>query len=466
MRDETEASQSLVSQDARALEARTMVHHSPPDADTGGLEPLTPSPVATIRADQSSVQEGVTNGGVPLNLATPGPRGGKMGQVRILDYPPHQTPATKTPGRALNGNMISLARGSKSVRMVEPVKVPDRHLHGEQYPLLEISELGQTAVTTGDLNNLLDTDQTVETSMMILDRNHSSSTNESKTITPGSCVVSPQLPDTTVRKSKINTQDIYKLYHHYYSHTEDNSSRAASKDSLTVVARQYYPKHGHSEASPQLMMAPGDRDKFVTSRGDQLSPAPIMETHCNKIQTRRSVSSPHIAITGHDQFVTDRKTLPPVNDLSHEQSSFGFQTSAEVHHQESNPPNPNQPSSNVFQFNHEFDPGEPHVEVWSTNSPAARYHQTSGSKQTPSKIPIRTSNEKSKETPSKMISPTNSSVTSSGKKPTSASKIPRLNSKPLLPPKPKPRNISPREKEIPERSNKNLVNSLKMMSKS
>ena len=76
------------------------------------------------------------------------------------------------------------------------------------FSVLETSDQGNTIVTTGDLNDLVSIDQTNDDSSRILDRNYSSSTNDSKTITPGSCVASPPL------KSNLKTQDIYKLYDH------------------------------------------------------------------------------------------------------------------------------------------------------------------------------------------------------------------------------------------------------------
>ena len=61
------------------------------------------------------------------------------------------------------------------------------------FSVLETSDQGNTIVTTGDLNDLVSIDQTNDDSFRILDRNYSSSTNDSKIITPGSCVTSPPI---------------------------------------------------------------------------------------------------------------------------------------------------------------------------------------------------------------------------------------------------------------------------------
>ena len=105
---------------------------SPPDVGDQRLEPLTPSPVVLsqqpyIRYDglrylyflnltgthscspaQSSVQEGVS-----LELSTPQPS--ELQQVRVVDFPVHQTPRTKTPGHASRGRKSSLkiSRGTE-----------------------------------------------------------------------------------------------------------------------------------------------------------------------------------------------------------------------------------------------------------------------------------------------------------------------------------------------------------------
>ena len=86
------------------------------------------------------------------------------------------------------------------------------------FSVLETSDQGNTIVTTGDLNDLVSIDQTNHDFSRILNRNYSSSTNDSKTITPGSCVASPPL------KSNLQTQDIYKLYDHYYPNIEEKEN--------------------------------------------------------------------------------------------------------------------------------------------------------------------------------------------------------------------------------------------------
>ena len=89
---------------------------SPPD--TGhhqqGMEMLTPSPVSmiTFTAERSLVQDGHR-----LPQVTPQP--GKLHQVRMMNYPVHQTPCTRTPGQAARGRKSSLkkSRGGKESKI-------------------------------------------------------------------------------------------------------------------------------------------------------------------------------------------------------------------------------------------------------------------------------------------------------------------------------------------------------------
>ena len=84
---------------------------------------------------------------------------------------------------------------------------------GHPYSVLESSEITQTIVTTRDINELVRVDQTNgnEDSSRILGRNYSSSTNESKLITPGSCVASPRFKSNLEMRSLLKTK-IYILF--------------------------------------------------------------------------------------------------------------------------------------------------------------------------------------------------------------------------------------------------------------
>ena len=117
---------------------------------------------------------------------------------------------------------------------------------------------------------------------------------------------------------------------------------------------------------------------YVTNRGEELSPVADIRTHCNKIQGRRSVSSPQIVISQHDQHVTDRRTI----------SQFNHSEENIFNNQEGQP----QPSTSpgVFTFNENFDPSKPNTMV-SEKSPIARYHRKRSdlSVITPSRIPIK-----------------------------------------------------------------------------
>ena len=122
-----ERRQSQVSEEARALEtqALSLVQASPPDQASPGLEPLTPSPVTTV----------ARGGG-----------GNKLGQVKMVNFPAHQTPCVRTPANALRRRRSALkAAGEPSsertVTVVQP-EVNQRSAHsGGQYAVLEVSHM-------------------------------------------------------------------------------------------------------------------------------------------------------------------------------------------------------------------------------------------------------------------------------------------------------------------------------------
>ena len=288
----------------------------------------------------------------------------------------------------------------KTVTLVQPQRYPERASQ-QCYPLLEASELGQTIVTTGDVPDLLDIEGTGE-SLMILDRNYSSS-NDSKTVTPGSYVPTPP------GKANINTQEVYDMLGHYYPDFNQKRNRYSG------------------EGSPALV--PPGQDIFVTSRGQELSPAAVMETHCNKIQVRKSFSSPQIVIGDHDQFVTDRLAAGDQSANSQDRDPL-FSNQVDLHHLQLEP----KTSPYIFTFDKNYDHSLPNLVDNQSRSPVANYIRRGGSNVTPTKIPIKTTY--IVKTPTN--NPTESDRTQmSSEKKLSGSKIPRPDSsgKKILPPR-------------------------------
>ena len=334
-----------------------------------------------------------------------------------------------------------LGEKQKTVTVVQPQMVRPDHRHeqgaagGACYTILEASDMAGTIMTTGDLQDLIDTEDTQLSNVNILSRNYSasrnvsSSTNETKTMTPGSVQESP-----CPVKSNLKSQDLVKLYDKYGIHS----------------AKKPRPERGGADDESPMLVVPGG-EQFVTRRGQVLSPAADMVTHCNKIQTRRSVSSPQIVITNHDQYVTDRRTVDVSDNI---ETSF-------IQNQDSHQQHVTNTSPYVFTFDTNFDPGRPKL-MLSDKSPLARYNSRRGESVTPCKIPIK--NTYIVTTPlsdySMCYDPTSSEKKSRIPRPESAKKI--------LPPKPPRTNDTNKDFNNWENMNngKNLVNSLKMQNKS
>ena len=350
-----------MTEEARTLEtqALSLVQSSPPDQASPGMEPLTPSPV--------------TVGGRPGNY---------LGQVKMVNFPAHQTPNVRTPGNALRRRRSALKQpgqtsSERTVTVVEP-EINQRSAHGGgQYAVLEASNMQGSDLTTGDLRDLVDSVQDQEDgSSPLLGRNYSNSTNDTKTITPGS-VCSPN----------IDTPQIEKMIARY-KEQDRRKQEEASGVSFETESR--------TRETDQA------RSSYISYRGEELSPA--IPSQLGKVNVRGSVSSPNIVISGHDHYVTDRRTL-----------------------QQENSPNPSFDDGNgVFRFDNRFNPGQPHL------FEKPRNYQVSKSVLTPSpsKIPVSQTFmiDKTPATAGKMNG--EKTPSSSGKK--SASKIPR----PLPPPPP------------------------------
>ena len=168
MREQRQSQVTQVSNEARALEtqALSLVQSSPPDQASPGLEPLTPSPVS---------------------------------QVKLVNFPAHQTPCVNTPANALKRRRSALKQpgrsggssGKRTVTVIQPYR------QGEEVgniPELEVSDMAGSNITTGDLVNLVDSVQ----ESLLGDRNHSNSTNDTNNSTRISSSSSPDSNNSNV----------------------------------------------------------------------------------------------------------------------------------------------------------------------------------------------------------------------------------------------------------------------------
>ena len=320
-----EKRQSQVGEEARALEtqALSLVQASPPDQASPGLEPLTPSPVTFV-----------TGGG-----------GNNLGQVKMVNYPAHQTPCVKTPANALRRRRSALkaagepASSARTVTLVQP-ELNQRSAHsGGQYAVLEVSQMQGSDLTTGDLRDLVDysaVQDLEDGSSPILGRNLSASTNDTKTITPGS-VCSPNM---------VDTPHIERMVAQYQEQDRRKLQEAAGVSFDP-------PSRGRESRETQQ-----SKPSYISYRGQDLSPAILPQScHQGKVNVRGSVSSPNIVITGHDQFVTDRRTFSPAPCFDERNTGT------------------------VFRFDDRFNPGQPHLLEKPRNSEVIK-------STTPSKIPV------------------------------------------------------------------------------
>ena len=131
----------------------------------------------------------------------------------------------------------------------------NNHLSSDHFKsALDVSDLDNIKVTTGDILDHVTCDQLHDESYRILVTNANSSSNDSKTIIPGFKITSPN------PKSNLTTQDIDRLYKYYCTESRRKEPGANFKKKRRIES--------HSPA----MVAPGS-DIFVTNRGEELSPA-------------------------------------------------------------------------------------------------------------------------------------------------------------------------------------------------
>ena len=276
MREQRQSQVTQVSSEARALEtqALSLVQSSPPDQASPGLEPLTPSPVSPVISPQ-------------------------LGQVKQLNFPAHQTPCANTPANAIKRRRSALKQpgrsggssGKRTVTVIQPYR------QGEEVgniPELEVSDMAGSNITTGDLVNLVDSVQ----ESLLGDRNHSNSTNDTKTITPGS-----------VFSSNIDTPEIMKMAEGY---KEQDRRRRQEEEEQSFAT---------SSVTPEPALAKPDH---ISNRREETSPYLAIASHQENVSMRGTESSPNIAISGHDQHVTSRTSVLPEDDQSPNPNHFMF----------------------------------------------------------------------------------------------------------------------------------------------
>jgi len=313
---------SGIAEDARALETRALssVQASPPEVTTPGLEHITPSPVLDSnqqverrrgRREQDQVLQSDT---IPS----------KLQQVRMVNFTSCHPPFAKTPGNALRPKRSSL-KGSVTVegRTVTSMQPSQLFLAGHDrshdQPLLDASEMCRTTITTGDLKDLCENTEEVETSLTtpysaIL---HTATPSSGKTITPGS-----QNPSTSGIQCQGNPSPLTSL----------NSTLTPTNHSLLAQLDQNLDHYTGKEPPIHLTVLGKGQDSEVVDK--------------RSLQT-----SPNLAIIEFENNVTDRRSLaggtaplPATSEL--------YITKREEEH--------NTSPANVFLFNKSFDPAVPH----------------------------------------------------------------------------------------------------------
>merc|ERR1719318_1252555 len=153
-------------------------------------------------------------------------------------------------------------QGQRSVSTLQPSQLfLAGHNKKSDQPLLDVSEMGRTAITTGDLKDLCEDTAQTETSF----------TNPNQAIlTPASC--SPRTPAAV---SSL-----------------DNPSPLTSLNSTLTHSNQYL---GPQLEQYQLIEQPA---KFVTDRRTDPSPHLAITEYENRVNTRNKEMSPKIVIDG------------------------------------------------------------------------------------------------------------------------------------------------------------------------
>jgi len=310
---------SGIADDARALETRALssVQASPPEVTTPGLEHITPSPVLDSNQQLERRKERREQNQVPQSDTIPS----KLQQVRMVNFTSCRPPHAKTPGNALKPKRSSL-KGSVTVegRTVTSMQPSQLFLAGHDrshdQPLLDASEMCRTTITTGDLKDLCENTEEVETSLTtpysaIL---HTATPSSGKTITPGS-----HNPSTSATQCQGNPSPLTSL----------NSTLTPTNHSLLAQLDQNLGHYAGKE--PPIHLTVGMvKDGGVVDKRE---------------------TSPNLAIIEFENNVTDRRSLaggtaplPATSEL--------YITRREEEH--------NTSPANVFLFNKSFDPAVPH----------------------------------------------------------------------------------------------------------
>jgi len=364
-----------ITNDARGLETRALssVQASPPEVTTPGLEPLTPSPVLSgnnqlewRRGRRVQVaDEPVVRQCVSFQHSVPEPS--KLQQVRMVNFPSFQTPCAKTPGNALKTKRSSLkgsSYGQKSVSTLQPSQLfLAGHDRESDQPLLDVSEMCSTAITTGDLRDLCEDTAEAETSLShpykdilsiatspgaALTPSPGATLTPAASITPASLTLRTPAPHSMSNPSPLTSLGSTLTPNKQYILSQlELREQAQYPDQLVTDRRTEPSSHPtNSECEERGSIRKQDVSLQIVQAGQDI-----------KVMDRRSLTSPHLAITGNEKNVTDRRSLVkgvggtaplPIT------SSDILVTRRMKQHSTS--------PANVFVFNKNFDPAQPHQE--------------------------------------------------------------------------------------------------------
>merc|ERR1719318_362353 len=256
-------------------------------------------------------------------------------------------------------------QGHRSVSTLQPSQLfLAGHDKQSDQPLLDVSEMGRTAITTGDLQDLCEDTAHTETSFTksnqailtpatvspgaALTPSPGVTLTPAATITPASC--SPRTPAPV--SSLGNPSPLTSL----------NSTLTQSNQYLGSQLEQYqvtqqpakFVTDRRTDPSPHLAI--NEYENRVSTRNREMSPNIVIDGQDARVMDRRSLSSPHLAITDHEKNVTDRRSLAGGGTAPLPITSSDMFVTRRKEQYSTSP-------GNVFVFNKNFDPAEPHQET-------------------------------------------------------------------------------------------------------
>merc|ERR1719318_1013047 len=251
-------------------------------------------------------------------------------------------------------------QGQRSVSTLQPSQLfLAGHNKKSDQPLLDVSEMGRTAITTGDLKDLCEDTAQTETSFT----NPNQAILTPATVSPGAALTpSPGVtltPAATITPASTPAP-VSSL---------GNPSPLTSLNSTLTHSNQYLGSHLEQyqltqqpakfvtdrRTNPSTHLAITEYENRVNTRNKDLSPSIVIDGQDARVVDRRSLSSPHLAITDHEKNVTDRRSLAGGGTAPLPITSSDMFVTRRKEQYSTSP-------GNVFVFNTNFDPSQPHQE--------------------------------------------------------------------------------------------------------